>query len=482
MDERGQETFKDRSAVIQAEAPRLISVTATHPDNYADIFYELTHRHTLYRVDHKSSPSRQTDRSQTNTIEGVGIRHLSDTEHLHWVCNGWDPNTWLEGAIQIGTAASVEKSVFSHPMVAANTLSSETPEQRLKAEKAQFIASLSDMILSYDPSVSQCTIEYQDVTRRTLVINSEGRSIQQQSARAGIRVMVSLNINQQLYKAYLTQGYNDQSDHLFFSSEMELAKEVIGRAHRLPKAITVPSGPLSVIFAGGRGGIWLHEVLGHALEADTVNTHPMHQRMNTNIADTAITITDDPTMANGHGSFDFDDEGTPAQRTVLVDKGRLRQLLTDRHAAKRGDYRLTGNGRRQDYRHLPLPRMTNLCLEGGTASPSDLISSIKTGIYVDQIRGGRFFQDTDRFELDVAGGHLIEKGRLTYPVKRFILTGRCSELLQGIKGIATDVQPDTGTGQCKKHGQIVPISVYAPTVWIETLDALPSPTSPPDAP
>ncbi len=126
--------------------------------------------------------------------------------------------------------------------------------------------------------------------------------------------------------------------------------------------------------------------------------------------------------------------------------------------------------------------MTNLCLKGGTASPDDLISNIKSGIYVDHIKGGRFFQDTDHFELDVAGAQLIEKGRLTHALKPFRLAGKCSELLWTIKGIASDIQPDIGTGQCKKHGQIVPVSVYAPTVWIETLDAIPIPTSPSDTP
>lgn len=477
MDERQQETFEDRSAVIQAEAPRLISAAANCDDHYADVFYELTHRHTCYRADHKSSPSRRTTRSQAKTIEGVGIRHLSEKGHFHWASDGWAPISWFDGAMQTGAAGKSRRTCVQ-PLISAGTLPPEAPQHLTKAERIQYISALADTISGYDPAISQSTIEYQDVTRRTLVINSNGAAIQQQFRWTGVRISISLNINQQPFTAYLTQGSKNPLSLQFFDTELQLIQEVYNRVRRLTEAAPAPSGPQSVVFAGGWGGIWLHEVLGHALEADIVSTHPMQRRVGTDIADHIITITDDPTLVDGHGSFHFDDEGTPAQRTVLVENGRLRQLLTDRHTAAHRDYRLTGNGRRQDYRHLPLPRMTNLCLEGGTASPGDLISSIKSGIYVDQIRAGRFFKDADRFELDITGGHLIENGRLTYPVKNLTLAGRCSELLYRVKGVAQDQRPDAGTGQCKKYGQIVPISVYAPTVWIETLDAVSSPTSP----
>lgn len=481
MDEH-QRIFDDHVSVIQDRAPRLISAAANHPDTYADIFYELTHRQTHYRVDHKSSPSRLITRSQANTIEGLGIRHLLEDDHLHWVSDGWAPASWVDGAKQTRATSHSDETAHLHTLIASKPLAHDAPEYISKAEKKQFIASVADTILGYDTAITQCSIEYQDMTRRTLLINSAGRAIQQQSAWAGVRVRVSLNINQQLYTAYLTQGYQDQFDKLFLGGETQLVTEVVGRAHQLAEAVTAPSGPQSVVFAGGWGGIWLHEVLGHALEGDTFNANPMHQRLDTDIASHNITITDDPTLAGAHGSYDFDDEGTPAQRTVLVDGGRLCQLLTDRYTAKLNGYHHTGNGRRQDYRHLPLPRMTNLCLKGGTASPEDLISNIKSGIYVDHIKGGRFFEDTDRFELDVAGAQRIEKGRLTNPLKPFRLAGKCNELLWTINGIARDVQPDIGTGQCKKHGQIVPVSVYAPTVWIETLDAIPLPTLPFDMP
>jgi TldD protein len=234
---------------------------------------------------------------------------------------------------------------------------------------------------------------------------------------------------------------------------------------------------MPVVLAGGWGGVWLHEVVGHLLEADVAADCSAPgalgaERIGLRVANDSINVFDDATLDAARGTARVDDEGTPTRRNTLIEEGILTSLLTDRATACRLGLPETGNGRRQDYRHEPLPRMSNLLLEAGDADPESLVNEARTGIFVKMIGNGAVVPEEDSFSFEILEGYAIESGRIGRPV-RGRLSGRPSEMLTRIRGIANDFQYDAGRGICSKNGQVVPVSVGMPTVLIDMMTVNP---------
>ncbi|MDX1548539.1 MAG: TldD/PmbA family protein, partial [Rhodothermales bacterium] len=232
----------------------------------------------------------------------------------------------------------------------------------------------------------------------------------------------------------------------------------------------VAPGAGPVVLAAGWGGVWLHEAVGHLLEADVLAGSPLAGRLGTRVAIPDVTLVDDPTHPDGRATYAFDDEGVPATRTTLIDGGVLRAALTDRrHASSTPS---TGNGRRQDYRHRPFPRMSNLLLLGGTASPEDLLAGVQEGLYVTAVGHG-VVRPGIGFAVDVLDGFRIERGRLGAPVAGVRLIGSGPGMLAVLDGIGTDFRLDPARGVCEKQGQVVPVSVGMPAVRVRAMQAVP---------
>ena len=245
-------------------------------------------------------------------------------------------------------------------------------------------------------------------------------------------------------------------------------------------ALPIRSGTYPVIFEGsptsllpphqGNASIWLHETIGHLLEADQYDDTLWSATRN-RVSPIPFSLSDDPSRHTPNLSLPFyDDEGVQGARTNLVQDGYLQHILTDRYHSFQLNRELTGNGRRQDYRFAPLPRMTSLYLHPGNASNASLISSVKDGIYVKSISHGQTYSDTRDVYLDIREGYRIEKGRLTHPIKNVTIKGKSLDILDRIEGIANDLPPRPQIVQCKKSEQIVPVSVASPTVLVKQMD------------
>jgi TldD protein len=236
-------------------------------------------------------------------------------------------------------------------------------------------------------------------------------------------------------------------------------------------SIPAPAGEMEVVLGSGWPGILLHEAIGHGLEGDfnRKKTSAFAGLLGERVASPGVTVVDDGTMPDRRGSLTVDDEGTPSSRTVLIEDGILVGFIQDRLNARLMGMRATGNGRRQSYAHAPMPRMTNTVMLGGTSSPSEMISSVKRGLYAVNFGGGQVDITSGKFVFSASEAYLIEDGKVTAPVKGATLIGNGPDALTKVAMIGNDMALDPGIGTCGKNGQGVPVGVGQPTLKLAGL-------------
>ena len=228
---------------------------------------------------------------------------------------------------------------------------------------------------------------------------------------------------------------------------------------------------MPVVLGHGWPGILLHEAIGHGLESDFIRkgTSAFTDKLGERIASPGVTVVDDGTIANARGSISIDDEGTPTSRTTLIEDGILTGFMHDLTNARLLQETPTGNGRRESFATLPLPRMTNTFMLAGTHQPEDIIESVKYGIYASNVSGGQVDITNGKFVFAMSKAFLIDNGKLTRPVRGAMLSGSGPEALKHIPMIGNDPALDDGTGQCGKEGQQIPVGVGMPTLRIDAL-------------
>jgi TldD protein len=232
-----------------------------------------------------------------------------------------------------------------------------------------------------------------------------------------------------------------------------------------------PAGNMTVVLGNGWPGILLHEAIGHGLEGDfnRKGTSAFSGRVGQRVAAPGVTVVDDGTLGERRGSLNLDDEGNPTQRTVLIEDGILRGYMQDRLNAGLMKAGHTGNGRRESFAHLPMPRMTNTIMLAGTHDPAEIIASVKNGLYAANFGGGQVDITSGKFVFSAAEAYMIEDGKVTYPVKGATLIGNGPDALTRVSMVGNDLALDAGVGTCGKDGQSVPVGVGQPTLRIDGL-------------
>ncbi len=236
-------------------------------------------------------------------------------------------------------------------------------------------------------------------------------------------------------------------------------------------AVPAPAGAMTVVLGPGWPGILLHEAIGHGLEGDfnRKGTSAFSNRIGERVAAASVTVVDDGTIANRRGSLTVDDEGTPTESTTLIERGILKNYMQDKLNARLMGMQPTGNGRRESYAHLPMPRMTNTCMLAGEHDPEEIIGSVQKGVYASQFGGGQVDITNGKFVFSASQARLIENGRLTAPIKGATLIGNGPDVLTRVSMTGNDMQLDSGIGVCGKDGQSVPVGVGQPTIRIDEL-------------
>ncbi len=309
--------------------------------------------------------------------------------------------------------------------------------------------------------------------RRTqcLILNSEGefRSVERQFCQ--VRAIVVAEKDGQLERGYRAKGYAlSLKKALEMDPQIKLISKRAGElALLMLKARKVKAGVMPVILAGEAGGTMIHEAVGHGLEADHAEEglSAYSGRLGERVASPLITVIDDPTIPYLYGFFEIDDEGVPAQRVVLIERGILKDFLYDRYTALKFNKMPNGHGRRQDFRHLPIPRMANTFIAKGEHKAEEIINSIHRGILVKQMGGGEVNPLTGDFVFEVVEGYYIDKGEIAYPIKGATLVGNGPKVLESIDMVGDDLTFEAGT--CGKDGQGVPVSDGQPTLRIPEL-------------
>ncbi len=339
-------------------------------------------------------------------------------------------------------------------------------------QKTALLADIEAKTRELDERIEQVIIGLSSNQDLVLVAASDG------TLAADIRPLVRLNVTVILEEnGRREQGYaggGARADLNYFLSgdlPLQYAREAVRQAAVQLEAEAAPAGMMPVVLGAGWPGILLHEAVGHGLEGDfnRKGTSAFSGRVGEQVASSLCTIVDDGTLANRRGSLAVDDEGTPGSYNVLVENGVLKGYMQDKLNARLMGVDPTGNGRRESYAHMPMPRMTNTYMLAGPHEPGDIIASVDKGLYAPNFGGGQVDITSGKFVFSASEAYLIENGKVTTPVKGAMLIGDGPEVLNRISMLGSDLELDSGVGTCGKEGQSVPVGVGQPTLKIDEL-------------
>jgi TldD protein len=295
---------------------------------------------------------------------------------------------------------------------------------------------------------------------------------------ADIRPLVRLNVNVVVAEGErMESGSHGTGGRFAYHSIIDPAHwqasvdEALRQALVNLESVPAPAGEMQVVLGPGWPGVLLHEAVGHGLEGDfnRKKTSAFAGLMGERVAAPGVTVVDDGTLPDRRGSLTIDDEGTPSQHTVLIEDGRLVGYMQDRQNARLMGMAATGNGRRQSYAHIPMPRMTNTYMLGGDKTPEEILASVKKGIYAVNFGGGQVDITSGKFVFSCTEAYLVENGRVGAPVKGATLIGNGPDVMTKVSMIGNDMALDPGIGTCGKDGQGVPVGVGQPTMLVEAL-------------
>ena len=464
---RPADFFDQQYGMNTTSLQRVLDRTLSPQIDYADLYFQ-------YEVsDAVSLEEGEVKQGSKQINQGVGIRALAG-EKTGYAFSDEITVPSLEAAArtarEIAQSASQSASVAvqgaqapAHDLYAVQVAGTDIPVQR----KLDLLQQIDAFCRAYDPRITKVQTSFSSVHKLVLIATSEGKVVGdvQPLLRLNVACIAEADGNRQNGSA---GGGGRVSFETFIKEEqyLDLAREAARRAVLNLDAIDAPAGTMDVVLGPGWPGILLHEAIGHGLEGDfnRKGTSAFSGRIGERIASEACTVVDDGTIPWRRGSLNVDDEGTPTSRTVLVENGILCGYLQDRLNARLMGMAPTGNGRRQSYAHMPMPRMTNTFMLNGESTPEEIISSVASGLYAVSFGGGQVDIANGKFVFSANEAYLIEDGKVTRPVKGASLIGNGPDVLTRINMVGNDFALDTGVGTCGKNGQAVPVGVGMPTI------------------
>jgi len=340
------------------------------------------------------------------------------------------------------------------------------------SERVELLNLIDAEARRYDPRIKNVMASFTTEHKRIIVATTDGLMVNdiQPLSRLNVTCIAEDGGNRQVG----TFGGGGRIGFSFYREQdryRRYAQEAARQAILNLSATDAPAGVMPVVLAGGWPGILLHEAIGHGLEADfnRKKTSAFSNLIGKRVASDVCTIVDDGTLPFRRGSLNMDDEGTPTSRTVLIERGILRGYITDRLNATLMGIPLTGNGRRENFQSIPLPRMTNTFMLAGESDPDDILRTVKKGLYAVSFGGGQVDITNGKFVFSASEAYLIEDGKLTRPVKGATLIGNGPEILTRVSMVGHDLKLDEGIGTCGKDGQSVPVGVGMPTIKIDEI-------------
>ncbi|TFH09775.1 MAG: metalloprotease TldD [Nitrosomonadales bacterium] len=338
-------------------------------------------------------------------------------------------------------------------------------------DKVKLLEKLEGYTRSIDNRVIQVIASLTGEYEVILVARSDG--LMAADVRPLVRVSLQVIVEENGHREQGVAGGGGRFNYDYFTDDVlhNYAAKAVHQALVNLDAKPAPAGTMTVVLGSGWPGILLHEAIGHGLEADfnRKGSSAFSGRIGERVAAEGVTVVDDGTIAQRRGSLNIDDEGNPTQCTTLIENGVLKGYLQDSLNARLMNASVTGNGRRESFAHIPMPRMTNTYMLNGNSNPEDIISSVKHGLYAVNFGGGQVDITSGKFVFSAAEAYMIEDGKISYPVKGATLIGNGPDVLKRVAMIGNDMSLDPGVGTCGKEGQSVPVGVGQPTLRIDGL-------------
>ena len=471
------------SALAQAESLLLTPFSLTEGDlsrtfgqilknqvDYADLYFQYS-RSEAWSLDEGIVKS-----GSFNIDQGVGVRALSGEKTAFAYSDDISMRALGDAANAVRAIAAAGQSASLPALRATKAARSlyvpHDPIASLPADaKVRLLERLEGYARAIDPRVVQVMASLAGEYEVILVAGSDGRLAA--DIRPLVRCSVSVIVEENGKREQGGAGGGGRFDFAYFDDEVlqRYAKEAVHQAVVNLHAEPAPAGQMTVVLGSGWPGILLHEAVGHGLEGDfnRKGSSAFSGRIGQRVAAKGVTVIDDGTIADRRGSLNFDDEGNPTQRNVLIEDGILKGYMQDSLNARLMGVAPTGNGRRESFAHLPLPRMTNTMMLAGEHDPQEIIQSVKKGIYAANFGGGQVDITSGKFVFSMSEAYLIEDGKVTRPIKGATLIGNGPDALTRISMIGNDLALDPGVGTCGKDGQSVPVGVGQPTLRIDGL-------------
>jgi TldD protein len=440
-------------ALIAPEvAERVLARALAHGGEFAEVFAERRAGMTM------AIDEQRVEAVQSGAEQGAGVRVLSGGTTYFAHVDGLDPAD-IERAADEAAAALRAERAEPRPLqaVASTPQPIEQPPAEVPAErKAALLRELDERGRGAGAEVAQFMASYAEARREVVVANSEGLFSGDDRTRVRIGAQAVARRGDSVETGAETLG-GHRGFELFDDDPGEIAASAARKALTLLDAGPAPAGSMPVVVGGGFGGVLFHEMTGHGLEADHIQKGASVYvgKLGEQVAQPLLTAYDDGRMPNEWGSDSIDDEGAPTQKTMVIEDGRLTSYLYDGLTARRDGVASTGNGRRESFRHLPLPRMTNTYIAPGDAEPEAMIAEVEKGFYAVSFAGGQVDPATGDFVFGVSEGYLIEGGRVTRPCRGATLIGNCLQALAAIDAVGNDFEMKTGV--CGKGGQKAPV-------------------------
>jgi TldD protein len=463
--------FFDRYALAESDLEKYLAAALSDGGDYADLYFEYTTTSSILL-------DESLVKSATEGISmGCGVRVVAGEQTGYAYSDELSPERILKAA---GIAARIASGPARVSTVGLSTV--EMPHNfyavpnpstdRELADKLELVLRGDREARAHDPRIRQVRATYGDQMRHVLVASSDGRVVTDLQPLVRFGVFTIAQENGKLQSG--SSGGGGRVGLEFFQGENSpecFAREAARQAIVQLDAREAPAGEMEVVLGPGWPGILLHEAVGHGLEADfnRKGISAFSGRLGQRVASEFCTVVDDGTIPNRRGSLNVDDEGNPTQRTVLIENGVLRGYLQDRLSAGLMKMTHTGNGRRENYEHIPMPRMTNTYMLAGKDVPEDIIHSVKRGLYAVSFGGGQVDITNGKFVFSASEAYLIEGGKVTSPVKGATLISDGPTVLTRVTAVGNDLQLDHGIGTCGKDGQSVPVGVGIPTIKVSRL-------------
>ena len=463
--------FLSRFGLTVSQIESLLGVALARGGNFADLYFE-------YRTGNAVNIEERIIKSAMKSVtQGVGVRVIvgekmgyAYTDEIAYA----SIRHAAETASHIARSGGSDQPVAIRPVANANNLYPvETPVAMVELErKIELLRQADTVARAYDRRIREVQSTVADELKYVMIATSDGRLVGdvQPLARMGITCIADDDGNLQSGRSggggrVGIDFFDERLTPEFFGTEA--ARQAIVQLEAIP----APAGTMEVVLGHGWPGILLHEAVGHGLEADfnRKQSSAFSGLIGQRVASSLCTVVDDGAIAARRGSLNIDDEGEPTRPTVLIENGILRGYMSDRLNAGLMQAEPTGNGRRQSYRNLPLPRMTNTFMLAGGEAVEDIIGSVKHGLYAVHFGGGQVDITSGEFAFSAAEAYLIEDGKITAPVKGATLRGNGPESLKHVTAVGSDLEFDLGVGICGKLGQTVPVGVGMPTIKISEM-------------